>query len=140
MTTNETINPAEIPRPNVEKADSLSINKIEGKTIHIVGYNHTKGKPTEYTNKDDIDDDGLTDYWTIKTDPAFDLKFKDEGVKPINSFFIKKAQANEIERIPNYESVNNGGRIGPVQAVKRNNPNTHRDYWTFAYENDDDFQ
>ena len=76
----------------------------------------------------------------IKVETPFDLEHKKE-VKPISSFFIKQAQANVIERIPNYaDALASGGRIGPLKPVKRTNPKTSREYWTFAFENDEDYK
>ena len=140
MSENKTINPAELPQ--VEKSKSLGIGKIEGKEIYITGYQHNRGRPTKYTQKVDIsEEDGLTDYYTIKTEESFDLEYQEEGVIPINNFFIKPAQAQQIERIPNFESVNNGGRIGPVKAVKRDSTkNEGQTYWCFAFTNDDDYK
>ena len=139
MSENKTINPAELPQ--VEKTNSLGIGKIEGKEIYITGYQHNRGRPSKFTLKDDIGEDGLTDYYTIRTEESFDLDFKEDGVVPINSFFIKPAQAQQIERIPNFESVNNGGRIGPVKAVKRDSTkNVGQTYWCFAFTNDDDYE
>lgn len=139
MTTNETLNPADTPK--VEKTDAVSINKIEGKEVFVTGYSHTKGKPTQFSTPDDIDDNGQVDFWTIKVESPFDLEYKKEGVKPISTFFIKSAQANVIERIPNYaEALAKGGRIGPIKAVKRTNPKNSREYWSFAFENDEDYK
>jgi len=137
MTTNETINPADIPK--VEKSDAVSINKIEGKEVFVTGYSHTRGKPTQFSTPDQIGEDGNVDFWTIKVETPFDLEHKKE-VKPISTFFIKEAQANVIERIPNYaDALASGGRIGPIKAVKRTNPKNSREYWSFAFENDEDY-
>ena len=116
-------------------------NKIEGKEIFVTGYSHTRGKPTQFTTPDQIgSEDGLTDFWTIRVETPFDLEHQKE-VKPINSFFIKQAQANYIERIPNFaEALASGGRIGPVKAVKKVNPKTDRQYWTFKDESDSDYK
>ncbi len=142
MTTNEqkTLNPADTPKQTVEKTDAVSINKISGKEIFITEYSHTRGRPTDFTQPEDIGEDGQTDFWTIKVDTPFDLEHKKE-VKPISTFFIKKAQANYIERIPSYsETLEKGGRIGPVKPVKKVNPKTNRQYWTFLDERDEDYK
>jgi len=139
MSENKTINPAEVPQ--VEKSKSLGIKKIEGKEVFITGYAHTRGQPTQYTPKEKIsEEDGKTDYWTIQTEEAFDLDYKEEGVQPVRNFFITEAVASQIERIPNYESVNSGGRIGPVKAIKRaSEKNVGQEYWCLAFSNDKDY-
>jgi hypothetical protein len=138
-TTENTINPADTPK--IEKSNTLGIGKIEGKEVFITGYQHNVGKPTQYTPKEDVNEDGLTDYYTISTEASFDLDFKEEGVIPINNFFIRKAQAQQIERIPKYaEVLANGGRIGPVKARKRSSTkNAGQTYWCFAFDNEDDY-
>jgi len=141
MSENETINPADLPQ--VEKSKSLGVKQIEGKEVFITGYTHNRGKPTQYTPKDKIsDEDGKTDYYTIRTEKSFDLDYKEEGIQPINSFFVTEAISSQIERIPNYETaLANGGRIGPVKAIKRNSEkNAGQTYWCLAFENDSDYK
>lgn len=139
MSENNTIDPSTLPQ--VEKSKSLGIGKIEGKEVFITGYQHNRGRASPFTPKDEIDEEGMTDYYTIKTEASFDLEYKEDGVIPINNFFIKPAQAQQIERIPNFESVNNGGRIGPVKAIKRvSQKDSSRSYWVFAFSNDEDYK
>ena len=139
MSTKETINPANAP--TVEKSKSLGIKKIEGESFFIVGANHTKGKPTQYTKKEDIDADGKTDYYTIKTETGFPLEYKDEGEIPIDNFFVNKFAYQQLENIPNaLEGINNGARLGPCKTVLRaSNKTEGYDYRCLAFESDPDF-
>ena len=141
MSENNTINPATLP--TVERAKSLGVKQIEGKEVFITGYTHNRGKPTDFTPAEKISNvDGLTDYYTITTEEHLELEYKDEGLQKIQSWFVTEAIAKQIERIPNYEeALNNGGRIGPVKAVKRKSQkNPAQTYWCLAFENDDDYK
>lgn len=139
MSTKETINPAEAPQ--VEKSKSLGIKKIEGKEFYIVGVNHTRGAPSKFSKESDKGPDGKVDYYTIKTETPFDLEYKDEGVIPIDSFFVNAVAYQQIERIPNaIEGLNNGARLGPCKSVLRpSNKTDGYDYRCLAFESDPDF-
>ncbi len=141
MSQNEnTLNPADTPKP--EFADTVNINKIEGKEIFITGYVSNFGKPNEYTKQEDIREDGLTEYRTVTTEQTFELAKKKGGeVLPINHFYVTPAIAKQITGLPNYkEALESGKRIGPVKAVKRaKTDNPSQSYWCLAYENDPDF-
>jgi hypothetical protein len=139
MSTKETINPANAP--SIEKSKSLGIKKVEGKEFFITGVNHTKGKPTQYTKKEDIDADGKTDYYTIKVETAFPLEYKEEGVIPIDNFFVNKFAYQQLENIPNaIEGIANGARLGPCKTVLRaSNKTAGYDYRCLAFESDPDF-
>lgn len=134
----ETINPASAP--TVEKSKSLGIKNISGKEIFITGCNHTRGAPTKYTREDQIGEDGKTDYYTIKIETPLDLEYKEEGVIPIDNFFVTQAVYQQLERIPNaIEEINRGARLGPAKAVKRESTKTGNPYWCLAFESDPDF-
>ena len=139
MTEQSTINPADQPR--LERPDTCSISDIEGKVIHITGYSHTRGKPTQFTQAADIGPDGKTDYRVISTSEVFNLEYKSEGVKPINHFYVKKAQGDQIEAIQGYaEALASGKRIGPWKPLKRKSEkNPAQSYWCFSNEKDADF-
>ena len=141
MSTNEqkTINPANAP--SVEKSKSLGIKKIEGEAFFITGINHTRGKPTQYTKKEDIGEDGKTDYYTIKVETGFPLEYKDEGEIQIDNFFVNSIAYQQIERIPNaIEGLNNGARLGPCKTVLRESNKTDGyKYRCLAFESDPDF-
>jgi len=141
MSTKETINPADAP--TLEKSKSLGIKKVEGKEFFITGLNHTRGKPTQYTKKEDIGEDGKTDYYTIKVETAFPLEFRDEGVIPIDTFFINSIAYQQIEKFPDAIKViesEDGGRFGPCKTVLRpSNKTSGYNYRCFAFEKDPDF-
>lgn len=134
----ETINPANAPQ--MEKSKSLGIAKIESKEMYIVGANHNRGMPTQYTPKHLIGEDGKTDYYTIKVETPFDLKYKEEGETPIDTFFVTETIYQQIERIPNaLEGLQGGARFGPVKAMKRKSQKTGNPYWVLAFESDADY-
>lgn len=139
MSTKETINPANAP--SVEKSKSLGIKKIEGEEFFITGINHTRGKPTQYTKKEDIGEDEKTDYYTVKIETAFPLEYKDEGVIPIDNFFVNSIAYQQVERIPNaIEGLANGARLGPCKTVLRDSNKTNGyQYRCLAFESDPDF-
>lgn len=131
-----TINPAEIERPVFP--DATNINKIAGKEIFITGYNVNRGKPNDYTNPDDIGEDGLTEYRTISTEKSFDLDIKGEK-KTYNHFYVSKAVGKQVGRFA--EELTNGKRFGPVKAVKRaKTDNPLQSYWALANESDEDYK
>lgn len=140
MSENETINPADLPQTSLSK--TLGIKNIEGKEVFITGYNHTRGKPNDYTRADQIGDDGLTDYYTITTQESFDLEYKEEGVIPINSWFITPTVGTQIERwVPNHvDAFAEGKKLGPIKAVKRaSEQHKGQSYWCLAVQTDKDY-
>ncbi len=139
MSTKETINPAEAPQ--VEHSKSLGIIKLEGKEFYITGVNHTRGKPTKFSKKEEIGEDGKVDYYTVKVETPFDLEYKEEGVIPIDNFFVNSIAYQQIERIPNaIEGLENGARFGPCKTVLRESNKTNGySYRCLAFESDPDF-
>lgn len=134
----KTINPA--GAPTIEKSKSLGISKLGADSFFITGINHNRGSPTHYTRKDQIGEDGKTDYYTIRIENPIILDYKDEGKTPIDSFFVTSTIYQQVERIPNaIEGINNGARFGPVKAVKRKSTKTDNEYWCLAFESDPDF-
>lgn len=139
MSTKETINPA--TATSLEKTKSLGIIKIEGEPFFITGVRKTKGVASKFSKEEEKDADGKVDYYTIRTESAYPLEYKDEGVIPIDSFFINKFAYQQLENIPNaIEGINNGARLGPCKTVKRaSNKSTGYDYRCLAFESDPDF-
>lgn len=137
MNTDEnTINPANEPKPSF--SSTVNINKIAGEEIFITGYEVNRGKPNDYTAKDDIGEDELTEYRTITTEKSFDLDFKGENTQ-INHFYVPKAVGKQVGRYQ--EEINNGKKYGPVKAVKRpKTDNPTQSYWALAFENDEDYK
>lgn len=137
MSQNEnTIDPANTPR--IEFADTVNINKIAGEEIFITGYSVNRGTPNDYTNADDIGEDGKTEYRTITTEQSFDLEHKGE-TKSINHFYVPKAVGKQVARFEN--EINSGQRFGPVKAIKRpKTDNPSQSYWALANKSDDDYE
>lgn len=123
-----------------ENLPSVGIAKIASKEINIDGFKHVRGKPSQYTNKENIGEDGLTDYYTITTQEVFDLEYKKE-VQPIKSFFVTKTFENQINRVKDIqEKFKNGAVVGPCKVVKRKNPKAGlNDYWCLAFPSEEDY-
>ena len=145
MNTNETsevFDPANAPTVDLEQSKSVGIGKIAGKEITITGYKQTRGKPSAYTNKEDIGEDGKTDYFTIRTKESFDLPpKKDEPAEPINNFFVPKGIMKQIKTLEGISGQPVGERsIGPVKPVLRPSTKTAgHDFWALAYKNEPDY-
>lgn len=138
MTQSETntINPAD------QKTDfppTINLNKIDGKEIFITGYEVNRGKPNDYTNTEDIGEDGLTDYRVITTEASFDLAKKaGEEVSSYNHFYVSKAVGKQIARFA--DELANGKRFGPVKPVLRaKTDNPTQSYRALANESDEDY-
>jgi len=115
---------------------SLGIGKIFGKIIHITGYHVTRGKPTAWTPKEEVGDDGKTDYHIIDTAEKFQLPTK-EGQAEVSSFFITKAIVQQIERVPNYqEELAKGNKLGPAKVGQKLSAKTNKNYWVLIFPNE----
>lgn len=142
MSKNEqTVDLGNYNKPTEQKT-SVGIKLIEGRPIHITGFQHTRGKPTKYTRPDQIGQDGKTDYFTITTAETFKLPpKKGEPEEDINSFFITEAISKQIERVPNVqEEFAKGVRFGPCKATKRTGKDTGNPYWCLAFPSDEDYE
>ena len=123
-----------------ERVDSVGIKQIEGKEINITGFRHTRGKQSKFTRPDQIGADGLTDYYTITTKESFDLQYKDEGVKPINGFFVTEAISKQINRVPDIQDqFKNGVVVGPCKPIKRTSEKTGNPYWCLVFPSEEGY-
>ena len=124
---------------DTERVDSVGIKQIEGKEVHITGFRHTRGKPTQYTRADQIGEDKLTDYYTITTRENFDLEYKGE-VKPINGFFVTEAISKQINRVENIqERFKAGDVIGPCKPVKKTSERSGNPYWCLKFPSEEGY-
>ncbi len=71
-TTQTQINLGDYNKPQ-EQTKAIGIGKILGKIINIKAFKTNRGKPSPYTPKEMIGEDGLTDYNVIDTLETFDV-------------------------------------------------------------------
>jgi hypothetical protein len=70
-TTQTQINLGDYNKPQ-EQSKAVGIGKILGKIVNIKDFKINRGKPSPYTPKDSIGEDGMTDYNVIDTVESFD--------------------------------------------------------------------
>jgi hypothetical protein len=80
-----------------EQSKAIGIGKISGSIINIKGFHTNRGRPSQYTPKEAIGDDGMTDYNIIDTVESFEVL--DQHV---SSFFVTPSIVKQIQRVPNY--------------------------------------
>ena len=71
-TTQTQINLGDYNKPQ-EQTKAVGIGKILGKIINIRDFRTNRGKPSPYTPKNAIGEDGMTDYNVIDTVEIFDV-------------------------------------------------------------------
>lgn len=141
MSKNENkINLAEYNKP-IEKIEAAPSKSIQGKEINICGLTQTRGKPSPKTKQADIGPDGKTDYFIIETVQTFQLPYKQEGVKPINHFFVTKTIASQINRVPDVQTLFANGTVMDTCKIimRKNNKPGGSDYWCLAFPGDADY-
>jgi len=112
-----------------EQTKAVGIGKILGKIINIKDFRTNRGKPSPYTPKDLIGDDGLTDYNVIDTVETFDV-----NNQMVSSFFITPAIVKQIQRVPNYQSELSAGKIfGPCKIGQKKSAKTNANYWCLLF-------
>ena len=131
----------DMAKPNQKsEGDAVGIGKIFGKKIHITGYHETRGKPTAWTQKSDIDNDGMTSYYLIDTEEKFKLPNKEGKTVEIQSFFITNAIVQQIKRVPNYqEQLEKGNKLGPAKVGQKMSTKTNKNYWVLIFPNEEGF-
>ena len=128
---NETtqINLGDFNKPQ-ERTKAIGIGKIIGKIINIKDYQTNRGKPSPYTPKEAIGEDGLTDYDVINTVETFEVN----NVK-VNSFFVTPAIVKQIKRVPNYQSELAAGKVfGPCKVGQKISSKTNANYWCLLFQ------
>jgi hypothetical protein len=103
-----------LQRRQLEKqTKAIGIGKISGKIINIKDFRTNRGKPSPYTPKEAIGEDGMTDYNVIDTVEIFDV-----NNQQVRSFFVTPAIVKQIQRVPNYQSELAAGNVfGPCKAM-----------------------
>lgn len=112
-----------------EQSKAVGIGKILGETINIRDFRTNRGKPSPYTSKDAIGEDGMTDYNVIDTVETFDV-----NGQQISSFFVTPAIVKQIQRVPNYKLELAAGKIfGPCKIGQKKSAKTNANYWCLLF-------
>lgn len=127
-TTQTQINLGDYNKPQ-EKTKAVGIGKISGKIINIKDFHTNRGRPSPYTPKEAIGEDGLTDYNVIDTMESFDI-----DNQKVNSFFVTPAIVKQIQRVPNYKSeLDSGNVFGPCKVGQKKSSKTNAHYWCLLF-------
>ena len=112
-----------------EQTKAVGIGKISGSIINIKNFHTNRGRPSQYTPKESIGDDGLTDYHIIDTVETFDVS--DQRVR---SFFVTPSIVKQIQRVPNYQDELASGKIfGPCKVGQKKSAKTNANYWCLLF-------
>ena len=113
----------------------MGIGKISGKVINIKDFRTNRGKPSPYTPKDTIGEDGMTDYNIVDTVETFDV-----NGQQVSSFFVTPAIVKQIQRVPNYQSELAAGNVfGPCKVGQKKSAKTNANYWCLLFPGEEDY-
>ena len=127
-TTQTQINLGDYNKPQ-KQTKAIGIGKILGKIINIKNFKTNRGKPSQYTPKEAIGDDGLTDYNIIDTIETFDV-----AGNQVSSFFVTPAIVMQIKRVPNYQAELAAGKVfGPCKVGQKKSAKTSAYYWCLLF-------
>ncbi len=126
--TQTQINLGDYNKPQ-EQAKATGIGKISGSVINIRNFKTNRGRPSQFTPKEAIGDDGLTDYHIIDTVESFEI-----NGQQVNSFFVTPAIVKQIQRVPNYQAeLLNGKVFGPCKIGQKKSTKTNANYWCLLF-------
>ena len=112
-----------------EQTKAIGIGKIIGKIINIKDFQTNRGRPSPYTPKEAIGEDGLTNYDVISTVETFEI-----NNQKVNSFFVTPAIVKQIKRVPNYQSELAAGKVfGPCKVGQKISAKTSANYWCLLF-------
>lgn len=112
-----------------EQSKAVGIGKISGKIINIKNFHINRGRPSPYTPKEAIGEDGLTDYYIVDTVESFEI-----DNQKINSFFVTLAIVKQIQRVPNYQEELSSGKVfGPCKIGQKKSTKTDANYWCLLF-------
>ena len=133
--TNQTqINLGDYNKPQ-ERNKAIGIGKISGNIINIKDFHTNRGRPSPYTPKDLIGNDGLTDYNIIDTVESVAVS----GQK-FSSFFITPSIVKQIQRVPNYQAELASGKVfGPCKVGQKKSEKTSANYWCLLFPGEEGF-
>ena len=127
-TTQTQINLGDYNKPQ-EQTKAIGIGKISGKIINIKDFRTNRGKPSPYTPKEAIGEDGMTDYNVIDTVEIFDV-----NNQQVRSFFVTSAIVKQIQRVPNYQLELAAGNVfGPCKVGQKKSAKTNANYWCLLF-------
>jgi hypothetical protein len=122
------INMGDYNKPQ-DQTKAIGIGKISGRTINIKDFRTNRGRPSQFTPKEAIGDDGLTDYHVIDTVESFKV-----NNQTVNSFFVTPAIVKQIQRVPNYQAELSSGKVfGPCRVGQKKSTKTNANYWCLLF-------
>lgn len=132
--TQTQINLGDYNKPQ-EQTKAVGIGKIAGKIINISAFKTNRGRPSPYTTKEAIGEDGLTEYNIIDTIESFEV-----NGQQVNSFFVTPAIVKQIKRVPNYQSELAAGKIfGPCKVGQKKSTKTNANYWCLLFPDEEGY-
>ena len=118
-----------------EQTKAIGIGKILGKIINIKDFQTNRGKPSPYTPKEAIGEDGMTDYDVINTVETFEV-----NNQKVNAFFVTPAIVKQIKRVPNYQSELSAGKVfGPCKVGQKVSSKTNANYWCLLFKGEEGY-
>lgn len=112
-----------------EQTKAVGIGKISGSLINIKNLYTNRGRPSPYTPKDAIGQDGMTDYNIIDTAESFEVKGQQ-----VSSFFVTPSIVKQIQRVPNYQTELASGKVfGPCKVGQKKSTKTNVNYWCLLF-------
>jgi len=127
-TTQTQINLGDYNKPQ-EQTKAIGIGKISGKIINIKDFRANRGRPTQFTPKEAIGEDGLTEYYIVDTVESFEV-----NNEKVSSFFVTPAIVKQIQRVPNYQEELSSGKVfGPCKVGQKKSTKTNANYWCLLF-------
>jgi len=118
-----------------EQTKAIGIGKIIGKIINIKDFQTNRGRPSPYTPKEAIGEDGLTDYDVIDTVETFEV-----NNQKVSSFFVTPAIVKQIKRVPNYQSELASGKVfGACKVGQKKSSKTNANYWCLLFKGEEGY-
>lgn len=112
-----------------KQTKAVGIGKIMGRVINIKNFRTNRGRPSQFTPQNSIGEDGMTDYHIIYTAETFDI----EG-QQVSSFFVTSAIVKQIQRVPNYQTELESGKLfGPCKVGQKKSIKTNANYWCLLF-------
>ncbi len=128
------INLGEYNKPQ-EQSKAVGIGKISGSIINIKNFHINRGRPSQFTPKEKIGEDGMTDYFLIDTVESFMV-----NDQKVSSFFVTPSIVKQIQRVPNYQSELESGKVfGPCKVGQKKSSKTNANYWCLLFPGEEGF-